>query len=73
MLIKLLLSVLSVLLFAVLVFPCMGLAFAVGPMRCAFPNSCTMIQALTYAVMSLVVLLIPFVILVFCFIGISRL
>ena len=50
-----------------------SIAFSIGSMRCSLPNRCTALQENLYAVLSILVMLIPFVLLVMSIKKISRL
>jgi len=50
-----------------------SIAFSIGPMRCSLPNRCTALQKNLYAVLSILVMLIPFILIVISFKKINRL
>lgn len=65
-LLKIILLIITLILFITMIFICGWISFALGPMRCSFPNACTNLQAIFYTIFSFLILLIPFV-----FLGIS--
>jgi amino acid transporter len=72
-LLKIFLGIVTIILFLMSIIFCAWIAFSVGPMRCSLPNRCTTLQENLYAVLSILVMLIPFAFIVFSFKGISRL
>ncbi len=72
-LLKILLGIVTVILFFVSMTFCGWIAFAVGPMRCSLPNQCTALQINLYSILSLLVMSIPFVFIIISFKGINRL
>ncbi len=72
-LLKIFLGIVTVTLFLSSFFFFAWIAFAVGPMRCSLPNQCTTFQEILYSVLSILVMLIPFVFVVISIKGINRL
>jgi hypothetical protein len=72
-LLKIFLGIVTIILFLMSIIFCAWIAFSVGPMRCSLPNRCTTFQEILYSVLSILVMLIPFVFVVISFKGISRL